>query len=131
MKLISEMTDEELNEALAVEGMGWIKSGNYSDYCWVEKDRQNVPVAVVYISHGTDREYGVPDWRPATDLNQAWDVLVKFSERPNFKRLWLEFSGGTIQIAIHLQNNMKVSNLYFDLPRAICEAVLHAIGYEV
>lgn len=108
MKQPNEMTNEELDEALAIEVMGWHIFG----YEWHELGGKYV--------------MDVNDWHPTTDLNQTWECLEKFKGyeilkscyRKNYSvRVWEEFG---------LVNRCAGTVVSDNLPRALCEAVLMA-----
>jgi hypothetical protein len=51
---MSEMTDEQLNERLAIEGMGWYRDKDFSSFYCVDGALLNPEI-----------------WNPANDLNQV------------------------------------------------------------
>jgi len=131
MKLISEMTDEELNEALAVEVMGWVKSIETKDNkvfmnCWAESLEDYL------VGESLHRIMEQSLWRPTNDPNQAFEVLDK---------VYIDFtidvqrSAGQWGVEIDGSNGygrVKVGKWLWtnELPRAICEAVLQAVRKE-
>ncbi len=65
---ISEMTNEQLNEALAIEVMGWILDSS------VTTGRLGL---AWYCNEEMDDVIAVKNWNPAEDLNQAVECAEK------------------------------------------------------
>lgn len=123
---IDAMTDDELNEAVAVHVMGWRKGttkcdGSEDDYpAWFD-DCSYVTMPSL--------------WRPATDANDAVRVLEKLHEL----ELYWEISPGgdgdrfTRNIDFVITNRagnrpeLCVGCLDKPLPEAVCRAALHAV----
>ena len=111
MKTISEMTDEELNNAVAVEVMGWheqYERGYRAE--WVGE-------------HERDGE-DVENWNPSTDIKQAFQVVEKMRSMG-----WSYVIGDEADIYY-----CKFINLYITCSdeadtqqRAICHAALDAV----
>lgn len=112
MTYISSMTDEQLNEALAIEVMKF----RFWD-------------GVYYSEDGREIELG--DWQPTTDLNQAVGCAEKWINRRGHYRVRLEYQediyGWSYHAAIEHIYYADIVNIRNANPaRALCEAVLMA-----
>lgn len=127
MKEISKMTDEELDEAIAVEVMGWNKHPDMQGSWWVlDEDKfagyywkERVPL-IFYV------------WNPTVDLNQAFEALEKVG-------YWTmcRFTGSLYHVSASLSGKDEEGSIHSahsltrdDFACAICEAVLMAVRGE-
>ena len=120
MKTISEMTDEELNNAVAVEVMGWYEQYDALAWEWAywstEKDAE--------VAENTDFDFYLNEWNPCEDIRQAWQVVEKMRSMG-----WSYVVGDEAGIYY-----CKFINLYITCSdeantqqRAICQAALDAV----
>ena len=116
MKPVSEMTNDELDEALAREVRGWGRDTNgawwymevdkFSGYYWKWKANNIFPM-----------------WRPTSNQNQAIECAESMAYitmcRVGFDANW--------HVTIDKNSDSKFCGAFnTSLPRAICEAVLTA-----
>lgn len=143
MKELSEMTDEELNRAVAVEIMGWR---------WINGDRLSMFVSPEFIEHNkeigvtfktsTEPEsdnwdsHRVPDC--CTSIASAFQVVEHlrqqwFAEDPNETNFWKIVdcceNGWRVDIKYgHHDGDIPIAEgIDKSLPRAICLASLAAV----
>lgn len=121
---ISNMTDEQLNEALAIEVMGWTEKERYY---------QSDGTTYKFYVYGDNKTCVKENWNPTHDLNQAFEVLDK----------WHSFSTCNISHAIYRNGEKYLVTLdclpfqsvaqvkHKSLARAICEAVLTVVRKDV
>jgi len=119
MKEISEMTNEELNYAIAVDVMGW----EYGDHFITGANSYRI------VGRKTTTYTKANNWYPTTDYNQVFQVVEKMRSMG-----WSYVIGDEADIYY-----CKFINLYITCSdeadtqqRAICEAALAAVrGYEM
>ncbi|HAC16942.1 MAG TPA: hypothetical protein DCE78_13505 [Bacteroidetes bacterium] len=115
MKEIKDLTDDELNEAAAIEVMGWHKS---MGFFW-----KNIG------TDGTDEL--INNWNPTSDLNQAFEAVKKLQTKN--ERIY-HFACGTYhdgEVFVEIEN-ITTDDLIGhsdndNIARAICEAALMAV----
>jgi len=105
---VSEMTNDELNYAVAVEVMGWKATGGY------------------YTGDFDDPAYG--NWHPTESISDAWQVVEKMREKKFGFSLVAALTDDT-------NKNIWMAIFAFGLvvehksaPRAICEAALAMVS---
>jgi len=119
MTEISEMTNEELNNAVAVEVMGWEASIEPKHNCW----GNNIPKQCYAIIGG-----GKQEWSPTVFISQAWEVVDKmkgnawhiFVETLDNDKRWVAYFSSS-------DDTVVVEAWHESAPRAICEVALNAI----
>ena len=104
----SNMTDKELDEALALEVMEWL----FWDGFYYGKDG------------GTEQPYIL--WTPTTDLNQAFEVLEKYIDRKRNAVIHYNIDINYASIYEYGARDAIGESKGKNLARAICEAVLTA-----
>ena len=123
---ISQMTNEQLNEALAIEVMGWVRDG---DKYWSEMADGKAPRLWSFVGL-------CGEWNPAEDLNQAVECageLYKMNDRNillpayefileqqsrEYYRAHMKWFAGRVQEGFYVVGNSPA--------RALSEAVLMA-----
>ena len=114
----NEMTDQELNEAIAIEVMGWHEFMGW--WCEERLSHRNAPDGKEHW-----RKYKTKDWNPTHDLNQAWMLVEKFKGTSLSVHIYCGFALNGVQISKNLK---EISFVEFkDNPaRALSEACLTA-----
>lgn len=118
MKPIPEMTDAELDEAMAVEVRGWMKS--------------IPPMVGLYQYPSSDGTHTVYSWQPSTDLNQAWECADEMNKRGWILELGYEYrgvrpNGLPMQYRAYADDDKQWLEALSESPaRAVCEALLMA-----
>lgn len=142
MKTISEMTNEELNEALAVEVMGWNKGcilGGYPDYyCWSDEiNEEKYHWSWMEEIENEKEKYNAvmecSEWQPTTDLNQAFEVLEKYINKDNTRIQTDTLEGNFWEVRIFRygeESGYLGRAVEKSLALAICEAALQAVRKE-
>ena len=118
MKQPNEMTDREMDEALATEVMGWTVGGDMF--------LEPLPSISPSVEPWWDTVIFREDWQPTTNLNQAWECLGLYDGQVHINngyKGWyielLKYNNSTQYIDAYSANNENPA-------RAICEAVLMA-----
>ena len=107
MKPVSEMTDDEIDEALAVDVKGWHLEGTL----WKDKNDR------VLCSHY--------NWHPTSNQNQAIELTEKMAFVTTCK---VSSSGNEWHVMVDKDDDGKFCGSFnTSLSRAICEAVLMAV----
>lgn len=106
----SEMTNEELGEALAIEGMGWKLTIGY--------DIEGICELDVYEDSKNESIFITKEeWNPAEDLNQVHLLEEKRKNDVLFNRAYME------HLNVFIQDDI---NGYPEQWRDICFAIRHA-----
>lgn len=116
----NEMTDEELNEAMAVEVMG------------LEIDAKGW----VYTHPLKDAGFMARSWHPTHDLNQVWECVEHWLKECGewdfgIYRSWkndILYWEAWLTNELGAEVNIEATNI--DPARAICEALLMAVRSE-
>ena len=112
MKEISEMTNEELNYAVAVEVMGWSKESN--------EHGQKI------YTNADGYEY-VGNWLPTTHIFSAWQVVERMRKDKWWYEIYTEYTDPEYFAKFGSGDWPVYSSSCETQQRAICEAALKAI----
>ena len=126
---ISEMTNEEIDHAIAIEVMGWkiIHDKNYCEsvgaYLYVDKNGNTH-----FLRYDRPNVYsGEIKFSPSTEFSQTWRVVERMREKK---------FGFSLVAALTDDTNKNIWMVIFafgliveheSAPRAICEAALMAV----
>ena len=113
MKTISEMTDEELNNAVAVEVMGW----EYGDHFITGANSYRI------VGRKTTTYTKANNWYPTTDYNQVFQVV----EKMDYFAVRRHKAGGYWRCICVYQDGLSIGAESASAPRAICEAAVMAV----
>lgn len=127
MKPIPEMTDAELDVAMAVEVMGWHKADFDFPYCMT---------AYATGKEGIDNIMCIDDFNPTSDLNQVWECADEMNKRGWILELGYEYrgvrpNGLPMQYRAYADDDKQWFEALSESPaRAMCEALLQAVREE-
>lgn len=121
MKPINEMTDPEMDEAIAVEVMKWTLGDTDIEwgFRWLtDKDGKHV--------------MDISLWHPCKDMNQAWEAVYKFREgKELYTAMGIHHDGEHYaEIEDVAKDKLIGRSGNNNLARAICEALLMAVRGE-
>ena len=123
---ISEMTNEQLNDACAIEVMGWemVQMTPTSKECWGEC---HTDPWIGIVGHEIIE---IAKWNPTHDLNQVWMLVNKLIDTRDFifdLRAVQDGAGRFYEVNItDRENKIYSTTKYSRVARAISEACLMA-----
>jgi hypothetical protein len=116
----SQMTNEQVNERLATQVMGW----HDSECGWWADGIDNVKF---FITERDKQDDSDTVWNPAEDLNQAVMCAEKWTNSVENGRIFTEYSNTTWQVAAMRKGATHIALIADTLPRALSEAILQAV----
>jgi len=118
----SQMTNEQVNERLAVEVMGWEKEKTWFDGLHNYIEYWTLGNGIPVMDNNIGKSY-CSFWQPTTDLNHAVMCAEKIG-----REIYIEKRvGGDYWVMVgELSDNPSVAESA-SLPRALSEAILQAV----
>ena len=111
---ISEMTNEQLNEALAIEVMGWKKHPDMMGSWWIMDEDKFA--GYIWKPHPP---FAFDIWKPAEDMNQAVECL----------NYWLNVTGSLVEIK-KMDNKYWEVELWRESPKTAPENPLNGVATD-
>lgn len=124
------MTERELIDALATKVMGWAISKKHGE-CWWEKPDGKTRQR---CATGEWEPGGSSSWSPASDMNDAMEVVKKLQDDGTMTTIWVgwdENADPFTRVSMLNEGDDKAHEEgWAETPYAICLAALRAKGIE-